>query len=375
MSTSELDRILQNELDTLLSENDDIFSVVLGVSHAGGDFEWIGGGGTADAARGDPMTASSPFYLASVTKMYTAAATMILDELGKLALMAPLNRYLPAETIAGLHIYKGQDYSDQLTVYHLLSQTSGLADYFEDKPEGGKSLLERIVEDGDQGWELREVLRVTKEDLTPKFPPGPTAPDASRRKAGYSDTNFQLLGAVIESATGKSLQAVFSELIIEPLGLNSTYLYGWGKPHNVEAQPPATIYFKQKPSHLENAMASFGPDGGMVSTLEDSLNFARNFFEGNLFTDPATLSRMQSWSSLFFPFQYGLGLMRFKLPWIMSPFSRTPELIGHLGASSAFLMRSDMGPLYITGTLNQLDNQRRPVQWMLKIIEQVNKAL
>jgi len=67
--------------------------------------------------------------------------------------------------------------------------------------------------------------------------------------------------------------------------------------------------------------------------------------------------------------------MRFKLPRIFSPFSAVPELIGHSGASSTFLFRSDIGQLYIGGTLNQLENQRRPVQLMLKIIRIVDKEL
>ncbi len=97
--------------------------------------------------------------------------------------------------------------------------------------------------------------------------------------------------------------------------------------------------------------------------------------EGKLFANPSTLQRMQLWKGIFFPFQYGLGLMRLKLPRILSPFSATPELIGHSGASSAFLFQSDVGQLYIGGTLNQLDNRRRPVSLMLKAVKMVGEAL
>jgi hypothetical protein len=67
--------------------------------------------------------------------------------------------------------------------------------------------------------------------------------------------------------------------------------------------------------------------------------------------------------------------MRFKLPRILSPFSATPELIGHSGASSAFLFQSDISQLYVGGTLNQLDNRRRPINLMLKVIKIVDEAL
>lgn len=54
---------------------------------------------------------------------------------------------------------------------------------------------------------------------------------------------------------------------------------------------------------------------------------------------------------------------------------RSPVLIGHSGATSACLFRSEVGPLYLAGSFNQLDNQRRPVQVMLEIVNIVNKAL
>jgi CubicO group peptidase (beta-lactamase class C family) len=121
-------------------------------------------------------------------------------------------------------------------------------------------------------------------------------------------------------------------------------------------------------------MTSFGPDGGLVSNIEDSLRFLRAMMEGNLFQNPATLQRMKSWRRIFFPMQYGLGLMRFRLPRILSPFSPAPELVGHSGVSSAFLFYNADAQLYIAGTLNQLKNQSRPFQLMLKLMNVVRAA-
>jgi CubicO group peptidase (beta-lactamase class C family) len=197
----------------------------------------------------------------------------------------------------------------------------------------------------------------------------------SGNKAYYSDTNYQLLGAVIEAAAQKPLSEVFSELIVEPLELSSTYLHGHEDPKTTPKNPPANIYYKTKPLYLDKAMTSFGADGGMVSNVEDTLGFLRVFMEGQLFGHPSTLQRMKSWRKIFFPFQYGLGLMRFKWPRIFSPFSSTPELIGHSGASSAFLFQSVTDHICIGGTLNQLENRRRPFGLMLKVIKIVGEAL
>jgi D-alanyl-D-alanine carboxypeptidase len=130
-----------------------------------------------------------------------------------------------------------------------------------------------------------------------------------------------------------------------------------------------------KPLFLDKAMTSFGPDGGMVSDIKDCLKFLQHLMEGKLFTQPSTLQRMKSWRKIFSPFHYGLGLMKFTLPSIFSPFSATPELIGHSGSTSSFLFHSEVDKLYICGTLNQIENQGRPVRLMLKLLKMVGEVL
>jgi CubicO group peptidase (beta-lactamase class C family) len=236
-------------------------------------------------------------------------------------------------------------------------------------------MFDRIVSGGDVEWGVEDVVEITKTGLSAKFPPEPKEQETSGRKAHYSDTNYQLLGSAIEVAAEKALHQVLTELIIEPLELSSTYMHGYGGSPVTGGQPPASIYYKTQPLYLDRAMTSFGPDGGMVSNVEDCLRFLGHFMQGKLFENTATLERMQSWKRIFFPFQYGLGLMRFKLPRILSPFSATPELIGHSGATSAFLFHSDVGRLYIGGTLNQLENQGRPFRLMIKLVRMISEKV
>lgn len=370
MDYSTLANKLQSEIDALVRQRD-IFSAVIGLADPEAGFHWTGATGTAYAGRVEEMKVDTPVFIASITKIYTAAATMILTERGGLTLDDPIAKFLPDPMVAGLHRYKGRDYSDQLRVYHLISQTSGLPDYFTERPKGGKSIYDLIVLGSDEEWDVERVVGITKKELAPKFPPEPKGEEGSGKQAYYSDTNYQLLGAVIESATGKRLHEVLSETIIDPLELSSTYLHGSRSP----ASFPATIYHGREPLHLDKAMTSFGPDGGMVSNVDDGLKFLRAVMEGKLFADPSTLTRMQRWKSIFFPFQYGLGLMRFNMPRILSPFSPTPELIGHSGSSSAVLFKVGKGQLYIAGTLNQTENQGRPVRLMLRIARIVGEAM
>jgi D-alanyl-D-alanine carboxypeptidase len=375
MRDTTLENRLQSEIDAVVRKNKDVFSAVLGVANPDRDFRWAGAAGTAYAEKTEGMQVDTPIFVASITKMYTAAAIMILEERERLSLDDPISKYLPTTILEGLHRYKGRDYSHQLRVYHLISHTSGLPDYFLEKPKGGKSMYDRIVAGSDEAWDVERVVDITKQGLSPKFPPEPKEQERSGTKAHYSDTNYQLLGAVIEAVTGKRLHKVLSELIIEPLALSATYMHGCGEPQVSSRSLPATIYYGTRSLHLDKAMTSFGPDGGMVSNVEDSLNFLTGFMEGRLFANPFTLDRMKRWRRIFFPFQYGLGLMRFKLPRILSPFSATPELIGHSGASSAFLFNVDGTRLYLAGTLNQIEKQGRPVRLMLKIAKMVGEAV
>jgi CubicO group peptidase (beta-lactamase class C family) len=375
MDRSTIEDRLQREIDVLVSDSKDVFSAVLGVTKAEGDFHWSGATGTAYAGKTQAMTADTPFFVASITKVYTAAATMILEERGLLSLDDPIHKFLPSSLVDGLHRYRGRDYSAHLRIYHLISQTSGLPDYFLERPKGGKSIFDLLVGGADEQWDVERVVEIAKSGLSPKFPPESMEQDRPGKKAYYSDTNYQLLGAVIESVAQKPFHEVLSELIIEPLELSSTYVHGYGESQVTRDGPPAHIYYKTTPLQLDRAMTSFGADGGMVSNVGDSLTFLRHLLEGRLFAHRSTLERMKSWKRIFFPFQYGLGLMRFKLPRLFSPFSATPELIGHSGSTSSFLFYSERDQLYIGGTLNQVQNQGRPFQFMLKIIKIVREVV
>jgi D-alanyl-D-alanine carboxypeptidase len=218
-------------------------------------------------------------------------------------------------------------------------------------------------------------MGIVKNSLSPRFPPEPRNQQKNGKSAHYSDTNYQLLGSVLETMTNKTLQEIYSELIFEPLDLRGTYLQGYGSAEVISAHPPASVYYKKNPVYIYKAMISARFDGGIVSNINDNLKFLHAFLCGEIFNDPSTLKRMMNWKMIFFPLQYGFGLMRVKILKLLSPFSKNPELIGHSGATSAFLFQSEPGKILISGTLNQVDNQARPVRLMMKLVSIINKAL
>jgi len=217
-----------------LVENDEsVRSCVLSVVKGDGSFSWSGAAGIASRAGGVLMTTDTPIYIASITKLYTATAIMRLYEEGAFSLDDPMPRYLPDGLIGGIHVYEGKDYSREITIKELLSHTSGIADYYTEKPKGGKNLFDLIMEEPERAWTVDETIERARDVLEPNFPPG--------TDASYSDTNFQLLGKIIEAVTGRPLHVVCEEYFFRPLGLTHTWLVGRSEPQLAPSAAPGSF--------------------------------------------------------------------------------------------------------------------------------------
>jgi D-alanyl-D-alanine carboxypeptidase len=297
-------------------------------------------GETYTAASGN-LSFNSPFFIASTTKLFTTSVLLKLKSQGKIQLDEKVSKYIDSSVLNGLHVYKGTDYSYQLTIENLMAHTSGLPDYFQGKDDSGKSLEIELIEGGDRSWNFEESISMSKR-LKSLFPPG------AKGKANYSDTNFQILGRIIEVILGKPLSQIFEELIILPLNLKNTYLY-----QDSSDSKPKNMYYKNHELPIPKAMTSFGPDGGIVSTSIDLLLFVESFFRGKLFPE-TYIPDLQKWNPIFFPMQSGIGIHRFKLPWIFNPFGAVPELIGHSGLSGALSYCNLEKDLFLAGTVNQI---------------------
>jgi len=237
-----------------------------------------------------------------------------------------------------------------------MAHTSGLPDYFEEKMYTGKSLHQELSLGHDRSWDFQKVMNNVKK-MKPKFKPG------ARKKALYSDTNYQLLGRIIEIITNKNISDAFHDLIFTPLNLKKTCLY-----QDITDETPIDIYFKKQLLHIPQAMASFGPDGGIVFTAHESMIFLKAFFNGKFF-QKEVLDELKNWNNIFFPLKYGTGIIQFKLPRIFSLFKSYPEFIGHSGLSGAFEWYCPKKDLYLTGTVNQSSNPDLSFKLIIKIID------
>jgi D-alanyl-D-alanine carboxypeptidase len=366
---------LQELLNGLVSRKD-VRHAVVAVERGDGSFRWIGAAGEANPD-GTPMRPETPFFIASVDKLCIATVTLQLQEVGLVGLDQPLSTYLPHALIGGLHRLGGVDYTDRLTVRHLLGHTSGLPDYIEDFPKGGQSLVERITE-GDFAWSPEEALGMVRERLTPHFPPQPG--DARRQKVRYSDTNYLLLRVLIEAVTGQPLHAVFEARLFRPLEFQRTWVFGYSAPAS-PTLPPATLWLGPKPLEMPLALRSLW---SVYSTADEMLRFLRALTAGELFADPATLALMQRRWNRFglpldraalrgpgWPIEYGLGMMRFRLPRVFTPFAPVPAVIGHSGSTGSWLFHCPERDLFLTGTVDQVTAGAVPYRFVPKLLRAV----
>ena len=363
------------ELLSDLASRTSIQQAIIALESGDRSFRWIGATGETDS-EGTQVREETPFFLASIDKLFNATIVMKLSESGRLDLDDAICTYLPNTLTRGLHQLGGVDYSERITIRHLLSHTSGLADWLEDYPKGGPSLIDRVLDEGDMALTIEDVAAVVRDQLKPHFPP--QDPAAKRRKARYSDTNYMLLIGIIEVLTGQPLPQVHEEMLFEPLGLRHTYFPGLSEP--IDPTPePMILRAKGRPLHIPDLMRSVR---GMYSTAADTLTFLRQFVRNKVFQDPGTLASMQKqWNRFGFPLdrvalrspgwpiEYGLGIMRFRLPRAFTPLHPMPPVLGHTGSTGCWLFYCPQWDMLLSGSVDEVTAGAVPYRVVPKILK------
>jgi D-alanyl-D-alanine carboxypeptidase len=297
----------------------------------------------------------SKYYIASINKFFISAIILKFFTESKLDLYDKISEYLPDEVIRELHLHKGKDYSNDISIAQLVSQTSGLPCYLTDKQANGKRAMAELEKGIDQPWPIDKVIREVKRMKT-HFPPGKGG------RAKYIDTNHQILGLIIERITGKPVNIVLKNLF-RVLNLTNTYVY-----EDVDDKNFVPIRYKSEIRHIPLFLTSTQND--IISTAKDQMRFLKAFFCGYFFPKER-LNELELWNNIFFPFKYGIGIQKFYMPRVLTPFHPVPYMIGHCGSvgSVAFYV-PDMN-LYITGTINQQSRPNIAFQTIAKIINKL----
>jgi D-alanyl-D-alanine carboxypeptidase len=301
------------------------------------------------------LNEKSRFYIASINKLVTAALILRLVREEKLHHDDLLCNLLPEKYWKGLHTWKGTDYSKSISLKHLLSQSSGLPCYLEDKMPDGSRAMDLFLKGNDQSWPMERVIQAAKL-IKAKFPPG------TKGKAHYGELNYRLLDEVLFAKTGKQIDEL-GEALFQELGMLQTAFL-----HKTAAQEYVPIISKNGILKIEKYAESTRHE--IISTSGDLMLFIKAYFEG-AFYPKEKLASLQIWNRIFFPFKYGIGIQQFSIPRFFSPFKKIPTLIGHCGSVGSVAFFIPEKNVYATGTVNLAGQPQLVFQTLIKMLNKI----
>ena len=257
--------------------------------------------GTADATGGGaPIDPSTPWIIGSTTKTFIAVVVLQLAQEGKIDLDATVESFFPDLPAAS-----------RITTRQLLQHGSGLSEYLH---------TDAVERDAGREWRASELIAVA-------VAKGPlAAPGAGYH---YANTNYLLLGEIVERVTSRPWHAAVRSRIIEPLGLRHTGYAGersaprLGTGHVIADGKFVDATLRWHPS-------IGGAAGGMYSTAADLVAFTVALFEGDLL-DAKRSAEMRTFVAGedygYVGHAYGLGLERYTV--------NNLTVLGHMGTGSA----------------------------------------
>ncbi|MEQ8473641.1 MAG: serine hydrolase domain-containing protein [Marinoscillum sp.] len=214
--------------------------------------------GLSDIKKGKPIKTDMIFQIGSMTKQFTSAALLQLVEQGKVSLDDPIQKYVEYFPIKKFPI----------TIHHLLSQTSGIPEFFDIDEEELHLLSQEHTP---------EQLISYYKNLPLEFEPG--------TKFQYSNSNYPLLGIVIERVSGKSLKEYMRMNLFEPLKMSSTSLWYNDEMKRKRIAKGYRIYEGELTSSPTIVGSVPYAAGAIVSTVDDLLKWNRELKNRTILTD------------------------------------------------------------------------------------------
>jgi CubicO group peptidase (beta-lactamase class C family) len=203
---------------------------------------------------------------------------------------------------------------------------------------------ELVLNEPDKIWDESQVLAWAIDNVEPVGQPG--------EMFNYSDTNYQLLGMIIEATSGRALHEAYRQFIFEPLGMTHTY-FEFQEPvvEGVDDRSVSNAYYNGVLwNELDSHSYEWG-SGGLVSTAPDLNKFLWAWVSGDLFDNPASKEAMITWvTTPDCGTSYGMGLYRFVYE--ECDIAGLGENIGHPGLFNSFAFYWPEQNATLIGTLN-----------------------
>ncbi|MBA7709803.1 D-aminopeptidase [subsurface metagenome] len=271
---------------------------------APGEGTWVVAKGKADIETGQLAQIKDKTRIGSITKTFVATAVLQLVDEGKIGLDDAVNKYLSFMPTGS-----------KVTVHQLLNHSSGIFDAENDDPIFAKAVLENPS----KKLSPQEIVEVSLAHK-PYNQPG--------KGAHYSNTNYKLLGMIVEEVTGKDLGVVIEEKIIDRLGLSNTVFATQPEMRGDRLHGYAVLESGLMDVTTERFIWILWASGNVVSNLQDQKKWARALGRGVLLSEK-THEEMMSWieitAALPGKFKYGLGVARVG-----------DRFIGHAGAVNGY---------------------------------------
>ncbi|KPH93965.1 hypothetical protein AMS58_14410 [Pseudoalteromonas porphyrae] len=384
--------IAKDKLDDVYqtAESDpEIINLAMSVESPAQKFSWHQAGGIAYPKTGEEMTIQTPFRIASIGKTFTATLIMQMIEAGSLSLSTPISDILTDSdmplhhTLNELHQIGGISNGESLTVGQLLNHTSGLRDYIADEPDDDATShslaalqildVTKLLPTGisKQSWTSISVLEYFFSSGMHQY-----AKNSPGENYHYSDTNYLLLGIIIEKISGMSLADNYQVEIFSQSEMNFAYLE-WHEA--AKGKGPAHHYSNLSPFGIDENIdviasglnTSFDwAGGGIVSNIEELNSYVSDLFNDKLFQNVSTLKEMQKTVNIENEsFSYGLGMKRMEYQLA----HKTVVVYGHDGAWGTGMYYIPATDTSIVFTINQAAPQDK--DWLLEILRALDKAL
>ncbi|MCL2409134.1 MAG: beta-lactamase family protein [Oscillospiraceae bacterium] len=244
-----------------------------------------------------PNTIDTAFGIASGTKLFTGLAVCKLIDEKKLSL---------EDRLCDLLTYDLGQIDKRVTVFHLLTHTSGVGDYIDEDAEDCEEQLQALYDKYPvQLWTWLEYYLQMITPLPPKFEPG--------ERYGYSNSGFILLGLVIEAVSGLPYQQFVQDRIIKPCNLTHTGFYRMDSlPANTALGYMEDEDTKEWRTNIFSLPVLGGSDGGLFTCAGDLDKLWRAVFANKILSEEMTQSFLKSQVMIDEECgeSYGLGVYR-----------------------------------------------------------------
>lgn len=300
--------------------------------------------GVSDERSLAPMGPGSSFVTASVGKLFTSTALLVLEKRGQLSLDDPITRWLGPDVVSGLPLAGGDPSLPEVTIRRLLSHTSGLPDYYEDETDDeSPDFQELLITRPDQIWTPEALIQHTKDHYAPIGAPG--------RSFHYSDVNYDLAGLVAEKAAGLPFHEVLRTLVLEPIALGETWMHARTEPPRADLAPFADVWVGETNFARLPSMSFDGAGGGLATTAEDLTRFMRSLV-GEAPVSLEDLGRNWTEDAVAKGIDYGLGLWRIRTEDLFFLLKGYPYMLGASGSTGSYLYYVPDLDAVLTGTFD-----------------------